>query len=207
MFTAVNEAGTTFIISIEACGGYVYFIQVHPVRTGEQRQSESRQSKSRVPVLTTKPYCLFIALTRCFQPAFLRFWLVPAMGLRQDHHNHPRRFYPTHGFNIPFKVNMASSKQVMQTFLLHFPLCNYPLATAWFQIPVHESQFGAKQGWMHEILEIIREIPFPPRFTAIISLIMNCSSVLPALEVIASAGSNHFVQLPQLSIPFRMIGI
>lgn len=60
---------------------------------------------------------------------------------------------------------------------------------------------------MHDILEIIREVPFPPRLTAIKSLIMNCSSVLQATAVIASAGSNHFVQLPQLSIPLRMIGI
>lgn len=60
---------------------------------------------------------------------------------------------------------------------------------------------------MHKILKIVQEISFPPRFTAIKFLIMNCSSVLQAMEVIASAGSNHFVQLPQLSIPFRMIGI
>ena len=60
---------------------------------------------------------------------------------------------------------------------------------------------------MPEILKVVREIPFPPRFTAIKSLIMNCSSVLQASEVIAFAGSNHSVQLPQLSAPFRMIGI
>lgn len=60
---------------------------------------------------------------------------------------------------------------------------------------------------MHEILEIRGTILVSSRFTAINSSIMNCSSVLPVWEVIASAGSNHFMQLPQLSIPFRMIGI
>lgn len=60
---------------------------------------------------------------------------------------------------------------------------------------------------MHKILEIVPEIPFPPRFIAITSLIMNCSSILQEMEVIASAGSNHFAQPLQLPIPFRMIGI
>lgn len=60
---------------------------------------------------------------------------------------------------------------------------------------------------MHGVLEIIQEVPFPPRLTAIKSLIMNRSSLLQATAVIASAGSNHFVQLPQLSISFKMIEI
>lgn len=95
----------------------------------------------------------------------------------------------------------------MQKFLLPFPLHNYPPATAWLQIPIHESQLGAKEGPMHEILEIMWEIPISPRLMAIKFLVMNCSSVLQVVEVIASAGSNHSVQLPQLPVPFRMIGI
>lgn len=115
------------------------------------------QSESRVPVLT---------LTHTASSQLLHiFTLVTetSYGLAASIViTHPRRCYPTHGGSLPFKVHTSSSWQVMQTFLPPFPLCNYPPATAWFRVPIHESQFGTKEGWMHEILEIVWEIPFRP---------------------------------------------
>lgn len=174
---------------------------------GTETIFESSQSESRVPTLTAEMSCLLIVLTHRFQPAFcISDWNQLRAG-RQDCRNHSGRFHLPRGCSILLKVNTTSSRQVMQIFPLHFPFWNYPPVTVWFQIPIPESHFGAKEGRRHKILEITGEIPFPRRFTAIKSLLMNGSSVLQAMEVIAFAGSNHFLQLPQLSISFRMIGI
>lgn len=120
------------------------------------------QSESRAAVLTlshtASSQLLDIALNQHF---YFGDW-NQLWACCQHCHNHPRRRYPTHGGSLPFKVHTSSSWQVMQTFLPPFPLCNYPPATAWFRIPIHESQCGAKEGRMHEILEIVWEIPFRP---------------------------------------------
>jgi hypothetical protein len=107
--------------------------------------------------------------------------------------------------------HLKAASQVQDRLCKYFPCTFHGVLTLLpqpdFEFPFMKANLEPQGDQRHKILETIWEIPFLPRFIAITSLIMNCSSVLQEMEVIATAGSNHFVQLPQLSVPFTMIGI
>lgn len=100
------------------------------------------------------------------------------------------------------KGNVTSSRQVIQIFPLHFPTCTYPCPSL---VPDSHSRklISSHQGSNEQNPGNRVWNPFRPRVTTITSLIMNCSSVLQEMEVIASAGSNHLCATATIISPLQ----